>query len=241
MSLPSVLAIIPARAGSKGVPGKNVKRFDGKSLTAYACELAVSIPSITQTILTTDDEELLQLDKHYPIVALRRPAHLATDDALVQQAILHALQFAEEKFSTRYDFILLLQPTSPLRTARQAEAIIALLQNNAEADGVVSVVQTEDAHPARMYRVEDGMMYALQPAEEFALRQQLPLVYLRNGCFYLARREALLREDTIIVSKKLAYIMPAAWALNIDSPTDALLAEILFPKWKQWLAEQGQL
>jgi CMP-N-acetylneuraminic acid synthetase len=234
-ALPKVLAIIPARGGSKGVPGKNRRLLDGLPLVAYAILTAQKSNRIASILLNTDDEAIADIGKQYGVPVKMRSAQLAQDDSPIHPTIVESIQFAEEQNSISYDQVMLIQPTSPLRRAADADAIATLLHDNESIDGVVSMTRVEDAHPGRMYTFDDKtrLLQPIWPDSEYGNRQQLTPVYLRNGCFYLARKEALLREGTIIVKRKAAYLMDAEWELNIDTERDFILAEHLVPKWKQ--------
>jgi len=224
-----VLAIIPARGGSKGVPKKNIKLLGGIPLIAHAIQCATNCKKVTRTIVTTDSAEILLIAQYYGSEIIKRPEHLAEDTSNVISAVEHSLQ----QLNDNYDLIVLLQPTSPLRTSNDLDNIISILEENKNVDGVISVVPFDDYHPARMYSIqENNQLFPFVNQGETTRRQDLDPVYYRNGCFYAVRTEAFLREKSFMVKNKKAYIMDANWLANIDSIRDFKIAELLYDEWK---------
>ena len=146
-----VLAVIPGRVGSKGVPGKNSKVFDGKPLICYAIEAALESKLITDIVVSSDGEEILNIASSYESVYCHnRRNDLATDSSPIGDTLVEIIQ----QFEERPEFIVLLQPTSPLRTGRQIDEAIKLLSNASDCNSVISVIRMDDVHPARMYWME---------------------------------------------------------------------------------------
>ena len=222
-----VLAIIPARKGSKGVPGKNTYPIAGKPLIGYTIDVALQSQALANIIISTDDEAIWQYAENLDVAIHKREASLATDTSPVVLTIIEVVRYAEKLFNVEYDAIMLLQPTAPLRETWHITEAIQLLEGNPEYDCLISVVQAGDVHPARMYSISDGVLYSLQPENEQKNRQQLPPVYLRNGSIYLTRRNALLAQQKIMIAPSLAYVMDAKYHLNIDEPRDMLLAKAI--------------
>jgi CMP-N,N'-diacetyllegionaminic acid synthase len=222
-----VLGIIPARGGSKGVPGKNIKIVGGKPLIGYTIATALASHLFENIIVSSDDEAILNYAASQKITTHQRSAALATDESPVVLTVLEVLHFAENLFEKKYDAVMLLQPTSPLREPWHLKDAVDLLAQHPESMSVISVTKSADLHPARMYNIEDGHLFSLQPEYEQANRQQLPAVYLRNGSVYLVRRDALLKDLQIMIHPSLAYIMDSKYHLNIDEPRDMLLAEVI--------------
>lgn len=221
-----VLAIIPARGGSKGICNKNITELAGKPLIAHTIEAALGATLLSHCIVSTDSEEIAAIcRKEGAIVPFLRPAELALDDTPTLPVILHALRESSEC----YDAVLILQPTSPFRRGEHIDAAITLLQDNKAADSVISVVRVGDQHPARMKRIEDGLLVDPPFAEktEGQRRQDLPELYLRNGAIYLTRTEVLLSMNSFKGAKSLAYVMSDHDSVNIDSPFDLLVAETI--------------
>lgn len=224
-----VLVVIPARGGSKGVPKKNIKLLGDKPLIAHAIDCAKASKKATRIIVSTDSEEIAGVSKQFGSEVILRPTDLATDTSNVVTAVEHVYQDLDENF----DVIVLLQPTSPLRTGADLDTIISLFEDNTTIDGVISVIPMDDVHPARMYNL--GTQNELIPFLEYgetARRQDLEPVYYRNGCFYAVKTDAFFKEKSFMVANKKAYVMAADWLANIDTPRDFKIAEILYEDWK---------
>jgi CMP-N,N'-diacetyllegionaminic acid synthase len=224
-----VLVIIPARGGSKGVPKKNLKILGEQPLISHAITCAKASKKTTRIIVSTDSEEIAEVSRQFGSEVILRPEDLATDTSNVVTAVEHVYHELKEDF----DIIVLLQPTSPLRTANDLDNIITLFEKDKNTDGVISVVPMDDMHPARMYNL--GSNEALLPfltEGETARRQDLKPVYYRNGCFYAVKTEAFFKEKSFMVANKKAYVMDADWLANIDTPRDFKIAEILYQDWK---------
>jgi CMP-N,N'-diacetyllegionaminic acid synthase len=224
-----ILSIIPARGGSKGVPGKNVKLLGGKPLIAHAIECAIECKIVSKIVVSTDSIEIKEIAENYNVEVVKRPSELANDTSNVVTAIKHAYEFINEEF----DIIVLLQPTSPLRTSKDLENVIRLLEENQDSDGVISVVPMDDVHPARMYNLaDDNSLVPFLANGETERRQDLNPVYYRNGCFYAVRTKAFFKQKTLMVQNKLAYVMNPDWLTNIDTPRDFKIATFLYEDWK---------
>ena len=133
-----------------------------------------------------------------------------------------------------FDLIILLQPTSPIRTGRDIDQVIEMFENDPALDGVISVVPMDDMHPARMYNIdEEKRMTPFLTDGETSQRQDLAPVYYRNGCIYAVRKDAFLKEHTLMVKKKKAYVMPLGHLANIDDERDLIIADVLVKLWKE--------
>ena len=226
-----VLGVIPARGGSKGVPKKNVKLLGGKPLIAYSIEAARAAKRLTRVIVSTDDEEIAEVSRRWGADApFLRPAELATDAAKAVPVIQHALEEMEGRDDQVYDAVMMLQPTTPFRTGADIDRAIEILEKTG-ADSVISVVDVEGHHPARMKYLEDGRL--IDPdfceAYENQPRQELRPMYLRNGMIYLTRREVM-RSGSFKGSDCRALIVETHRSVNIDTPLDFELAEFLHKK-----------
>jgi CMP-N,N'-diacetyllegionaminic acid synthase len=231
-----VLAIIPARGGSKGIPGKNIKLLGGKPLIVHAIECAIGSKIVSKIVVSTDSDEIANVAGNYNIEVIKRPSELADDASNVVTAVEHAYKFLNEEF----DVIVLLQPTSPLRVSKDLDNVISLLQQHSHSDGIISVVQMDDVHPARMYNLSDtnNLMPFLDTGETVR-RQDLHPVYYRNGCFYAVRTKAFFEQKTFMVKNKIGYIMNPDWLANIDTQRDFKLATLLYEDWKNESINHG--
>lgn len=218
----TLLALIPARGGSKGIPRKNIRSFYGKPLLQWSIEAARASRCVDQVVVSTEDPEIADIAVACGAeVPFLRPAHLATDEASGIDVVLHAL----DELPLVND-VLLLQPTSPLRLSSDIEEIFSVRQQ-ASSESAVSLT-TCDKHPAWMYRLsEDGCLDSILQMDGTYRRQELPKAYVLNGALYLATRDFLIREQAFITSDTLGYVMPADRSVDIDSPMDWQWGEFL--------------
>lgn len=218
-----ILAVIPARGGSKGIPRKNIKELGGKPLIAWTIECAKKSKYLDRIIVSTDDEEIARIAKEWGAdVPFMRPAELAQDDTPGIAPILHAAEFLKGE----YTHIVVLQVTSPFRSANDVDETIKKCIDNV-ADTCVSVTKAE-ASPFWMYTLDEGekLKPLLKVDEEFYYqRQKLPVVYQLNGAVYVVTSEYLLREKKMISNDTLGYVMVDDRSLDIDKMSDFLLAE----------------
>ncbi|MGM8213705.1 acylneuraminate cytidylyltransferase family protein [Virgibacillus sp. W0430] len=219
----TILAIIPARGGSKGVPRKNIKKLAGKPLIAWTIEEAKKSKYIDRLIVSSEDKEIINVAKQYRCeVPFVRPKELALDDTPGIDPILHAL----EQFPS-YDYIVLLQPTSPLRTVNDIDnAIETAIENNGIA--VVSVTVSENT-PYWMFKLDKNnkMKSFLENNKLPIRRQDLSKAYMLNGAIYVSGTEKLIQQRAFIQSETIAYIMPKERSYDIDSELDFKMCELL--------------
>lgn len=221
-----VLTIIPARGGSKGVPRKNVRDLAGKPLIAWTIEEAQKSRYIDCLILSSEDEEIIQVAKEWGCdVPFVRPQELAQDESSGMDVVLHALEEI-----TGYDYIVLLQPTSPLRTVKEIDECIATFSKK-NADSCVSVTKAEKS-PYWMYTINDeGKMKNIIPTSQLITRRQdLPLVYSLNGAIYIAEINWIQKYKTFLTKHTLAFCMPKERSYDIDTELDFHICEYLLSK-----------
>lgn len=220
-----VLGIIPARGGSKGVPRKNIRLVAGRPLIAYAIEAARDSRLLTHVVISTDDTEIATVAEELGAPVLMRPPDLAADNTPMLPVVQYTLAALEPGLG-RYDYVIILQPTTPLRTADDIDAALTLLIES-RADSVVSVYQVADHHPARMYRLVEGRLVPYEPEPPNRLRQGLPPVFHRNGAIYAFRRALIDEQGTLIGPDTRPYIMPRERSINIDDELDLAFADFL--------------
>jgi N-acylneuraminate cytidylyltransferase/CMP-N,N'-diacetyllegionaminic acid synthase len=226
-----VLTVIPARGGSKSVSHKNIAPAAGKPLIAWTIETALDCSVLNRVIVSTDDEEIANVARrHGAEVPFLRPAELARDETPGIEPILHAVRWLDRNEGYSPDYVMVLQPTSPLRTAEDIEAVVQLAQKK-QADGVVSVCPA-DHHPYWMKRIsEDGHLVDFLPMERsYHRRQDLPSVYASNGAIYLVRRDVIMEQETFYTDQTYGYVMPPNRSLDIDTPWDLSLARLILGK-----------
>jgi CMP-N-acetylneuraminic acid synthetase len=227
-----LLTIIPARGGSKGIPGKNRLPVHGKPLIAWTIECALRTEGLGRIVVSTDDAEILTIAQGYKgVVALHRPAHLAEDKTPIVEVIEHLLAQEAAAGQGPYEAILLLQPTAPIREPRHIHGALQALKPDVNA--VISVVAMQDMHPARMYQMgDDLLLQPMIPALELTRRQDIPPAYCRNGSIYLVRAEGFRGQRSVMAKPAAGYEMEARLLLNIDEPRDMLIAAPLIAAWQ---------
>lgn len=220
----SVLAIIPARGGSKGIPGKNIIDVAGKPLIAWTIEAAKASKYIDRLILSSDDDAIMDVAVQWGCEApFKRPDDLAKDDTPGIAPILHALSMLPA-----FDFIVLLQPTSPLRRAADIDGCIERCITQ-QANCCVSVTE-QDKSPFWMYYIDSkGLLEpVISTTNNIAVRrQELPVVYALNGAIYVARCEWLTINKSFLSPETIAYPMLKEYSVDIDTWIDLQLAELL--------------
>ena len=224
----SILGVIPARGGSKGLARKNILQLAGKPLIAYTIEAALGASLLARVVVSTEDDEIARVSRQYGAqVPFFRPHDLAGDESSIYSVLIHAVRWLEEHENWCADYILLLQPTSPLRKAEDIDGSIALALEK-DADGVVSLYEARP-HPYQTKRLtEDGrILQFISLTKAIDRRQELPPVYAVNGAIYLVKRSVLLEQETFYTERTYAYLMPPERSLDIDSRWDFHLAELV--------------
>lgn len=224
MSEPTTIAVITARGGSKGLPRKNLKLLAGKPLVVWSIEAALQARRIATVVVTTDDDEIASVSKAAGATIVRRPPELATDLALSEDAVRHALEVTRARET--HTHVALLQPTSPLRRAHHIDEMI----DRAIAGGfgcAVTVTQPE-AHPFKMLVLRDGQVAPVHEWKDLMTpRQQLPPALRQNGAIYWLAIDRFVAENSFFVPPIQHYEMPRALSIDIDHPEDLAACEKL--------------
>lgn len=228
-----VLGVIPARGGSKGVRKKNIRIVAGEPLIAYSIKAAKESKMLDDFVVSTDDPEIERISRDYGAFVIPRPAEIATDDAPVYKAVLHAIDVMSKHSGKTFGAAVLLQPTSPIRRGADIDMAIKILSDE-NVDCVVSVCLMDDVHPARMYQIDSGgFLKSLWGEFEKVRRQDLPPVYYRNGAIYAIKIDVLKQEKSFMCKRKKPLIMPVQWMVNIDNERDLLIADVMLRLWKE--------
>jgi len=243
-----ILAIIPARSGSKGVPGKNIKRIKNVPLIAFSVWTALRSKLFENVLLSTDDPKYLDVLRDMPIPRdYLRPKELAGDKAPTVDALKHALQWYEGK-GKQFDAVMLLQPPAPFRTIGHLEHAVQLLHENPDATCVTSTVRLWDHHPARIKKLFDQKWLVDFCSEvrerEPSRRQDLaPPAYLRNGAIYLSRVDVIRDRGLVWGDKVIGMEMPEPNSINIDRHIDFISAESMlnYEPYRPYLSEFDDL
>ena len=219
----NLLAIIPARGGSKGIPRKNIKTLAGKPLIGWTIDAAKKAGCVDHIVVSTEDEEIAAVARGLGAdVPFMRPSELAEDETPGIDPILHAI-----KNLPSYEWVLLLQPTSPLRSSLDIEGIWQLCQSSA-APSAVSITKVSK-HPCWMYQYSNqGQLRPfISGCSDITRRQDLPAAYALNGALYLAKTQWLLQQGSFIGPETIGYIMPQERSVDIDTEQDIRWAEFL--------------
>lgn len=222
----SVLALIPARGGSKGVPRKNVRDAGGRPLIAWTIEAGRNSAYVDRLVVSSDDQEIIETARQWGAeVPFIRPSELALDETPSIDVALHALDALGH-----FDLLVLLQPTSPLRTGAQIDACIRMCLTSG-ASSAVSVAAVEQS-PYWMYFVDTAgkMRRVLTPPAEVTRRQDLPGAYALNGAVYVVRTEALRVGRRFVFDDSVAYEMPADASFDVDTELDLTIVKALIER-----------
>lgn len=226
----SMVALIPARAGSKGLPGKNKKRLLGKPLISYTIEAAIRSKLINDIIVSSDDPDILLLAQQTGTKAYSRPKSLAEDHTQMHEVISHTIEKYRLMEQKSPQSIILLQPTCPLRTEVHIDEAIRTF-NRHSAASLVSVCEVSE-HPYLMKRIVQGRLQDYVPHEMVGRRQELPPVYRLNGCLYIVSVDLFMRFRSLHFDDTLAFVMDRNDSIDIDDASDFQLAEWLLERRK---------
>lgn len=226
-----MIAIIPARGGSKGLPGKNIRKLNGKPLIAYTIEAALKSRHIDRVIVSTDDEDISKIAKQYGAeIPFMRPAELASDTAMAVDNYIYTIGRLEKEGGKIIDAFVVLQPTSPLRIAEDIDGAVEMFLEN-KADSVISY--TPEAHPISWHKYldEENRFEDILKAN-INNRQDNRVSYYPNGAVYVFRT-SMIRERKYYTNKSFAYVMPRTRSVDIDFIEDFEYAEFLLKRKQQ--------
>lgn len=227
----NIIGIIPARGGSKGIPRKNIKKLAGKPLLSYTAEAAHRSKLLTRIVLSTEDEEIKQLGLDLGLdVPFMRPAKLAEDDTPGVSVIKHAVDTLEKEENYYPDVIVVLQPTSPLRTSEHIDEALNIFLSN-DADSLVSITEvSHNMNPYSVMRLNDNgtIKQFLDYDEKNNLRQLKPKFYARNGAaIYICNHNCLMSKNKLLGDKILPYFMKKEESFDLDDQIDWKILEHL--------------
>lgn len=228
----NILAVIPARGGSKGIPRKNLCKVGGISLVGHAVKTACSLDWIDRTIVSTDDEEIAaEGRKHGATVPFMRPPELASDQARSTDMWQQAWLASEDHLNESYDISILLEPTSPLRRPQDIlDTVDALIDSGSDAAATFSRAPAHFTPHKCLTLDEDGIIgFYHDQGQQFSIRQKIPAYYYRNGICYAVRRHTLLEKGMIIEENCKAVIIERP-VVNIDDLHELEYAEFLWQK-----------
>ena len=223
----SVLAIIPARGGSKGLPGKNVKQLCGKPLIAWTIKAALASKHVDEVVVTTDSKEIAVIAMNYGAsVPFLRPAELASDTASSFATVKHTLEFYENELSRRFSYMVLLEPTSPLREDNDIDLMLEKLDSlEAQFDGIVSLGEVHE-HPSIMKKIAGDLIEPFVPGLTMTSRRQdNDAAYFPYGVAYIVKTPVLLAEKTFYPGRTTHHTIKRYQCREIDDIYDFLAVE----------------
>jgi len=230
------LGIIPARGGSKGLPNKNIKELCGKPLIAWSIEAGIKSKYLDEILVSTDSVEIAEISKELGVKApFLRPEHLANDTAKSVDVIKHTIEFYKNIIKKEFDYVVLLEPTSPLRESKDIDkAIELLLESNAVS--IVGICKTEDQNPAFLVtKGDNGEIKGYENKNmEVLRRQDIRDVFFFEGTIYISKTEELLKKKTFYHDKTIGYVVPKYKSLEIDDMDDFIMVEAIM-KYKKYI------
>jgi CMP-N-acetylneuraminic acid synthetase len=220
-----ILAIIPARGGSKRIKNKNLVLLAGKPLIQYTFEQAKSSKYINRIVVSTDDNAISNFSKKNNIEVIKRPKELARDSSSTILALQHVVSTLIKTEDYKPDFIVLLQPTSPLRNKNDIDLTIKeLLKKKVDSAETFCLVEN---HPAYMVKIIDGKPIPLFKKDFLKRSQDLPKIYRENGAVFVVKTDILMKKHTLYGKNHKAVLMPVDGSIDIDYPLDLKIAEVL--------------
>tara|TARA_B100001057_G_scaffold245735_1_gene246063 strand:+ start:1555 stop:2244 length:690 start_codon:yes stop_codon:yes gene_type:complete len=224
----NILGVTLARGGSKSIKNKNLTTINGKPLVYYTIKEAKKSKKITHYIISTDSLKIKQVAKKYNVdVPFIRPKKFSKDNSSSASALKHALVQCEKFYDKKFDYIIELMATNPLKSVVDINNVIKILIRH-KADSVIAVNQIFDHHPARIKRIIKGKLHDFAVKEKLETRRQdlKPNAYVRSGSIYAMSRKFVMQEKRYFSGKSYAYILPSKRTINIDEKNDLLIAKI---------------
>lgn len=212
------LAVIPARGGSKSVPRKNIRPLGGRPLLAHTLAQAAAVPALDRVVVSTDDDEIAAAAQQHGGIVMRRPTDLATDTAPTEWALTHALDELAAA-GEAFDYIMVLEPTSPMRRPETIRACMETIHNR-DGKSLMTVIESRSNYG----RLVDGYFRPLDPKAP-RRRQDRPPLYVESSTVYIARVDYLRQTGTLVCDDWLAVVVDEAEALDINSERDFRIAE----------------
>jgi CMP-N,N'-diacetyllegionaminic acid synthase len=236
----AIVAIIPARGGSKGISNKNIQKLAGRPLISYTIEAALKSKILSKVIVSTDDARVAEISRSFGAeVPFLRPADLAKDETPSLPVVQHAVKYIEDAEGCIIDVVVLLQPTSPLRNEKYIDTAVEKILGTG-ADSVITVCRVKH-HPYWNFIAKgDSLCPFIRNDVNPTRRQDLPEMYAPNGAVYVVRRDVLFNQDSILGKDIRAVVMPIEESIDIDGYFDLFIAEMTLKYWKEWLHEKSK-
>ena len=222
----TALGVVPARGGSKGIPGKNLRPLLGEPLIVHTLRAARAARLIERVVVSTDSEEIAEVAAGEGVEAIMRPAELATDESPTEVALIHVVDSLRERGDELPDYVATLEPTSPLRTAELIDACVELAVAEG-ADAVITVAETRENF-GRL----DGARFEYLVADRPRRRQLRDPLYRESSTVYVTRIESLLSERSVLAEPLFAVVAPEEEAIDVNTPLDLVVAEAVM-RWRE--------
>jgi CMP-N,N'-diacetyllegionaminic acid synthase len=225
---PNILGVTLARGGSKAIKNKNITMINGYPLIYYTIREAKKSKYLTNYIVSTDNNLIKKISNKYGAeTPFSRPKKYSRDKSSSASALKHALIMSEKFYNKKFQYVIELMNTNPLKTYRDINNVIKLIIKK-KSDSVIAVNQLFDHHPARIKKIEKGRLFDFSIKEKLESRRQdlKPLAYIRSGSIYAMSRDYVLKEKRYVSSKSIPYILPLKRVMNIDIPEDLYLAKL---------------
>ena len=222
------LGVITARGKSKSIPKKNIKKLAGEPLIAYTIKAAKGSKYLDYFLVSTDDREIAEISKRYGTsIPFMRPKKLATSKAKSVPVVIHALDWLKANKKKEYDYAMILQPTSPFRTAKDIDECIKKIVDT-KADSVMSMVKLSDFSLPKLKKIKDDKIlpWVKEEGKRSAMKHEIPEVYKRNTAIYLTKTSVIRKED-LFGRISRPYIMPPERSIDINTPFDFTVADLL--------------
>jgi CMP-N-acetylneuraminic acid synthetase len=223
-----ILAIIPARAGSKRLEKKNIKLLCGKPLIAYTIESALASHYLNRIVISTEDEEIARISRSFGAEVIMRPLALAQDDSTTEDVIVNVLDQLKNKENYIPEILVLLQPTSPLRTTEDINNAIKIFIGT-HGDSLVSITKF-DHPPHWAFQIENGMLKSAFSKKSLKRSQDLPSLYRPNGALFITRTDSFIKNRSFYTKQTIPFILPRKRSIDIDDEFDFLVTEFLLNK-----------
>lgn len=224
-----VLAVIPARGGSKGIPLKNIKMLGGKPLLGYTIEEAKKSKFIDRLVVSTDHSEISELARSQDVEVIIRPTHLATDEASTESALIHVLDTLDNGY--RPDYVVTLEPTSPLRTAALIDRCIERCISG-DSDSVITLKETREC----LGRLAEGGRFEYLSKNQPRRRQDREPLFFESGTVYVTKTEVLLKRNSVLGENIIGVVVDGDEAIDINTPADFAIAEAVL----EWKRKEGE-
>ena len=232
----NILTIIPARGGSKGIPGKNVYNLCGKPLIGYVCEAALGAESLQRVIVSTDCQEIAETAARFGVeVPFTRPAQISEDESSTLDAVLHAIETMQKIHNYRTDIVVYLQPTSPLTTSKHIDEAMKLFLSDPQADSLVSAVPIDHSvNPSKLMKLDGDYFVPYQSESKLGSSNRHSIteqLFARNGpAIVIFKSENFVKKKNFYGEKILPYLMKKSESVDIDDYEDLEWAEFLLKK-----------